>query len=427
MAFHIVSRASSALFSIRQDMDRPATGGAFSARFAPVGWRHWSAAAFIFLFGCLLRFHVWHSFEYVGFDEKIYAMYVGDLDSAGLAGFPEIARGYIEDVQKAAYVYLPPTRVAYLFPAYVLHELLHLPALVSLRVVSAFSSCLFMLVGYLFALRWLNPRDALATLALLACAPLQIHMAQYAFIDGVAALAALLGVACFWESIRHGGKWLAAFAASFLFLLLAKQETGVFAGVFFCVVLCGAGRMGLGRAGWRHALALLASALAAAGILSLLAGGPGTLREVFQVYARLSMTLPYTLATGGGPWYRYLVEHVFVAPAVFLPAAAFGICLAARTPLNRYLLLFFVVTYAVMCAIPHGMNIRHTVMWDFPIALFAVQCVGWIVAGSRARGLVFFLAVAVMCLLSLRQYESIFVTLYDTDPTFMFRKVELIR
>jgi hypothetical protein len=35
--------------------------------------------------------------------------------------------------------------------------------------------------------------------------------------------------------------------------------------------------------------------------------------------------------------------------------------------------------------------------------------------------------VAVMCLLSLRQYESIFVTLYDTDPSFMFRKVELIR
>jgi hypothetical protein len=139
------------------------------------------------------------------------------------------------------------------------------------------------------------------------------------------------------------------------------------------------------------------------------------------------MTLPYTLATGGGPWYRYLVENVFVNPAVFLLAASFGICLAAQTPLNRYLLSFFVLTYAVMCSIPHGMNLRHTVMWDFPVVLFAVQCVAWLIAGARAKGLAFFVVVGVLCLLSLRQYESIFVTLYDTDPTFMFRKVELTR
>jgi len=408
-------------------MNTPSPNGSCPARPALPGWRHLSAAVFIFLFGCLLRFHVWHDFEYVGFDEKIYCLYVSALDSVGPAGFPEIARSYIADVQKAEYVYLPPTRVAYLFPAYAVHKLLGLPVLVSLRAVSAFASCLFMLAAYLFAMRWLNPLNALAALALLACAPLQIHMAQYAFIDGVAGLAALLGVACFWESLQHGGKWVVGFAASFLFLLLTKQETAVFVGLFFGVMLCCAGRLGLGKAGWRLALACVSSVVAAVAILSLLSGGPGTLREVFQVYTRLSMTLPYTLATGGGPWYRYLVEYVFVSPAVFLLAAAFGICLAGKTPLNRFLLIFFVFTYAVMCSIPHGMNVRHTVMWDFPIALFAVQCVGWIVAGARARGVVFSVAVAVVCLISLRQYESVFVTLYDTDPTFMFRKVELIR
>ena len=397
------------------------------ARFPLPGWRHLAAAVFIFLLGCFLRFHVWRSFQYVGFDEKIYCAYVDALDLTGVAGFPEISRSYIADVQKAAYVYLPPTRVGYLFPAYALHNLLHLPVLVSLRMVSAISSCLFMLAAYFFALRWMPLRNALATLALLACAPLQIHMAQYAFIDGVAGLAALLSVACFWESLQHGGKWIAAFAASFLFLLLTKQETAVFVGLFFGVMLCCAGWLGLGRVGWRHAVAFLSSVAAAVGILSSLSGGPGTLREVFQVYTRLSMTLPYTLATGGGPWYRYLVEHVFVNPAVFLLAAAFGICLAGKTPLNRFLLLFVVFTYAVMCAIPHGMNIRHTVMWDFPIALFAVQCVGWIVEGARPRGLVFSVVVGILCLLGLRQYDSIFVTLYDTDPTFMFQKVELIR
>jgi 4-amino-4-deoxy-L-arabinose transferase-like glycosyltransferase len=408
-------------------MNTPFSNDSCSPPFALPGWRHLTAVAFIFLFGVLMRFHVWHDFDYVGFDEKIYCGYVSALDSVGPSGFSKIARSYIVDVQEAAYVYLPPTRVAYLFPAYALHNLLHLPVLVSLRVVSAISSCLFMLAAYVFALRWMNPRNALAALALLACAPLQIHMAQYAFIDGVAALAALLSVACFWESLQRGGKWIAAFAASFLFLLLTKQETAVFVGLFFGVMLLCVGRMGFGRAGWCHAFAVAASVVAAVGILSLLSGGPGTLREVFQVYTRLSMTLPYTLATGGGPWYRYLVENVVVNPAVFLLAAGFGICLAAKTPLNRYLLVFFVLTYAVMCSIPHGMNLRHTVMWDFPVVLFAVQCVDWIVAGARARGLVFSVVIGILCLLSLRQYESIFVTLYDTDPTFMFRKAELTR
>ena len=202
------------------------------------GWQHLGAAVIFFLLGCLFRFHVWHEFEYVGFDEKIYCAYVDALDAAGPAGFPEISRSYIGDVQKAAYVYLPPTRVAYFFPAYVLHNLLHLSPLVALRLFSALSSCLFMLATYLFALRWLNPRNALAALALLASAPLQIHMAQYAFIDGVAGLAALLSVACFWESLQNGGKWIAGFAASFLFLLLTKQETAVFVGLFFGVMLC---------------------------------------------------------------------------------------------------------------------------------------------------------------------------------------------
>ncbi|MEI8386508.1 MAG: hypothetical protein WCG76_02810 [Verrucomicrobiota bacterium] len=408
-------------------MNAPTSSSPSLTRFVIPGWPHLTAAVIFFLLGCLFRFHVWHEFEYVGFDEKIYCAYVDALDAAGPAGFPQISRSYIAEVQQAAYVYLPPTRVAYFFPAYVLHNLLHIPVLVALRIVSSISSCLFMLAAYLFALRWLNPRNALAALALLACAPLQIHMAQYAFIDGVAGLAALLSVACFWESLQNGGKWVAGFAASFLFLLLTKQETAVFVGLFFGVMFCCAGRLGLGRAGWRLAVACLSSMVAAVAILSALSGGAGTLREVFQVYTRLSMTLPYTLATGGGPWYRYLVEYVFVTPAVFLPAAAFGICLAGKTPLNRFLLLFFVLTYAVMCAIPHGMNIRHTVMWDFPIALFAVQCVDGIVAGARAKRLVFSVAMALMCLLSLRQYESIFVTLYDTDPSFMFRKVELIR
>jgi len=396
----------------------------------PRPWKfrcYWTAAFFIALLGCLLRFHVWHDFEYVGFDEQIYCSYLESLDSGGITAFPDIFRTYIVEVQKAEHVYLPPTRIGYQLPAFAIHRVTHLPVLASLRMVSVLSGCLFMLAGFFFALRWLNRRLALAVLALLACAPLQIHMTQYAFVDGVAGLAALLSVACFWESIRHQGKWIAGFGASFLFLLLTKQETAVFAGLFFVVILAFSRLLGLGKTGWMQWAAFLLAPVAAILVLSLLAGDCGTLIETLVVNARLQMSLPYTLAMGGGPWYRYLVEHLFVNPVVFLLATGFGICLARQTALNKYLLLFLVLTYAVMCAIPHGMNIRHTVMWDFPVVIFAVQCLDWIVVPVRKKGVLFAVMVAAVCLIELRQFDTIFVTLYDTDPTFMFRKVELTR
>jgi 4-amino-4-deoxy-L-arabinose transferase-like glycosyltransferase len=388
---------------------------------------YWIAVFFIALLGCLLRFHVWHDFEYVGFDEKIYCSYLESLDASGIAGFPEIFRNYSTEVQKAEYVYLPPTRIGYLLPAFAIHKTCRLSVLESLRMVSVLSGCLFMLAGFLFALRWLNHRLALAVLALLACSPLQIHMTQYAFIDGVAALAALLSVACFWESLQHRGKWPLGFWAAFLFLLLTKQETAVFTGLFFAAILVCSRPLGLGKIGRTQLAAFLLAPASAILILYLLAGGCSRLLEVFGIYTRLSMTLPYTLAMGNGPWYRYLVEHLFVNPVVFLLAAGFGVCMARQTALNKYLLLFLMLTYAVMCSIPHGMNIRHTVMWDFPAVIFAVQCLDLIAAPVRRKGVLFAVMVAAVCVIELRQFDTIFVTLYDTDPTFMFKKVELIR
>jgi hypothetical protein len=252
-------------------------------------------------------------------------------------------------------------------------------------------------------------------------------MTQYAFIDGVAGLGALLSVACFWESLRHGGKWIAGFCAGYLLLLLTKQETAVFTAFFFAGILACSRPLGFGRAGLKLPVAFVLTPVAAVLILALHAGGLGTLFEVFRINALLQTTLPYTLATGGGPWYRYLVEHLFVNPVVFLLAAGFAIHGASQTALSRYLLLFFLVTFVIMGSLPHGMNIRHTVMWDFPVAIFAVQCLDRMTGGMRRQRMIMTVMVAFVCLIELRQYDTIFVKLYDTDPKFMFQNVELIQ
>src|SRR6186713_3303420 len=88
---------------------------------------YWSCAVAIFLFGCLLRLKVWHPEGYQpGFDEQVYMTYVGQLDAGGLGGFPGMVKTYITEVQKAEFVYLPPFRVAYTVPAWLLFRAFHL-------------------------------------------------------------------------------------------------------------------------------------------------------------------------------------------------------------------------------------------------------------------------------------------------------------
>lgn len=391
---------------------------------------YWVCALAVFAIGCLLRVRVWHPADYSpGFDEEVYLDYVEQLRSRGLAGFPEIVGTYIVEVQKAETVFLPPLRVGYILPAHGLARLFSLPVYEALRLVSAFASCLFALTGFLFVRRWFGPNKALAVLALLACAPLQIHLAQFAFIDAPAGLWAILTIGCLWESLqqpRHRG-WLLAAATSFLGLCCTKQETAVFVGVFLCVAVAAARRLGFAETRWRQGVALALAGLFALALLAALSGGPRPLAEAFTIYHERARTLPYSIITGDGPWHRYLIEYLLVNPLVFLLAVGFvfrGDLAGAR---NLFLLLFVAITGVVMTSIPNGMNIRHTVMWDFPLAIFAVQSAATLAAKWRAPLLCATALVGLVCVTELRQYATIFRGLYDTDPRFMLRAVRILK
>ncbi len=256
---------------------------------------YWLSAAAIFLFACSVRIVVWHPAEIEpGFDEQIYTQYLDQLESGGFAAYPEVVRTYLVEVKKAEFVYLPPLRIGYLLPAWTLEKITGFSNYRSLRLVSALASCLFALTGFLFARRWLTPGKALALLALLACAPLQIHLAQYAFIDALTGLCAVLTVACLWESLqqaRHAG-WLTATASSFFALCCTEQETAVFVGVSLGVALLASRRCGFGETRWRQFVALTLAGLAALITLALLSGGVRPLIDAFAIYHERAQTLP---------------------------------------------------------------------------------------------------------------------------------------
>ena len=391
---------------------------------------YWSFVIAIFAFGCALRLGVWHPpLDEPGFDEQVYMKYVEDLADGGLGSLSTTVSEYIVEVQKAEFVYLPPFRLGYTVPAWWVQKLSGRSSYDALRLVSALGSCAFLLAGFFFTRRWLPPRQALAVLALLACAPLQIHLAQYAFIDAVASVWAVVVLGCVWETLRSptSKAWLAAAGVSFFALCLTKQEPAVFVGVFLFAAVIAAPWLGWSARPWRLAVVLVVASGSAVAVLALLSGGFGPMLQAFGIYHERAQSLPYTILTGDGPWHRYLLEHLLISPLVFLFAVGFVFRSGVHPPRNAYLLLFVGLTGVVTTSIPFGMNLRHTAMWDFPLALFAVQGIASLTAALRWRTVWSGALVALLCFTALRQYGTIFRGLYDTDLRFMLRAVRVLK
>ena len=66
-------------------------------------------------------------------------------------------------------------------------------------------------------------------------------------------------------------------------------------------------------------------------------------------------------------------------------------------------------------------------MWDFPLALFAVQGIASLTAALRWRAVWAGALVALLCFTALRNYGTIFRGLYDTDLRFMLRAVRILK
>jgi 4-amino-4-deoxy-L-arabinose transferase-like glycosyltransferase len=391
---------------------------------------YWAVAALLLACAGYLRFHLLRNPEFeLGFDEKVYVAYVERLEERGLGAYPSLFHDYVEQVTKGDYVFLPPSRAGYLVPAWAIVKLTHRDTYEVLRMLSAAATWLFMLAGFLFARRWVTPRMSLAVLALLACAPLQIHLAQYAFIDSMAELWALVTVAAAYECLRqpHRAGWAVAAGLGAVALFLTKQELAIFVGVFLVCALLLAKRLGFSGDRRPCAVALLCASLVGVFALILMAGGISELLATFRIYFERMQTHPYAMATGDGPWHRYLLEYLLITPLVFLLALA-GIFRGQPSGgTGKYWLLFLVTTYAVMCSLRNGMSLRYTSMWDFPLALFAVAGIASLTTRLRRPTLWAAAVTGFVCFLSLRQYDVIFRELYDTDPRYMLRAVRILK
>ncbi len=370
-------------------------------------------------------------FQAVGFDESLYRAYVNDLIQYGVTAYPDFAERYIEVQTARPGAILPPTRFLYIFSAYVWHTLFGSEALDALHDVSSFFSVLLLGLATIAAYRLGGPRQALLVAALMACAPTQIHMGQHALIDGVFAFWATLCLWLLWENLRQPNRWpwLVAFGFALALMVLVKENAlFAYAGLLGLLALNHWLRFGTITRGLLATMFL--GPLLGVAILVNLCGSMATTIKIYLLLVSKASVLPYAIATGDGPWYRYLIDLMIMSPVVLLLAvgAVFALRLVDKAPL--YLLGFVAGSYLLMANVRYGMNLRYANMWDMPLRYFAALTLTRTshFFGSRATWALGFLIVAV-CLLELNQYLVFFVQhdLYELVTAGLLHAIRVLK
>jgi uncharacterized membrane protein YobD (UPF0266 family) len=363
----------------------------------------WLLVALITLAGIAVRVIPTSGFPAVGFDASLYRGYVLQLDEQGLAAYPRICKDYVKRQKSAQLALLPPTRFLYIFCGYVWKRAIFGdappiadikapgalrtdPVLRSLRGVSTATVTLLFLLSGVAAWRMLG-RDAVpGVLALFAFAPVQVHMAQNLLIDGFVAFWAMLCLWLLWENFRHprDWRWLAALALSMALMVLVKENAAfVFAGLGGIVVLNRWAKMGAVTP-WLLLVMALGPLL---GVLALmeLAGGWKVLFKSYELLVSKASAMPYAIATGDGPWHRYLLDILASSPLVTCLAIAAVFCAMPERPALVFLFAFLAFSYALMCNVRYGMNLRYSTIWDLSIRTLAFAQIAWWLRGSAAR------------------------------------------
>src|SRR4029077_13063979 len=324
--------------------------------------------------GIFLR--VWPStgFHQTGFDEGIYSTYVAITQKDGISNYGNVVRAYVQSQTKHPEAFVPATRIGFLLPASALAAVGHLDPLTSLHWVSLCSSILLLFVSATIGYRLGGGVHMLLFTALIAVAPLQIHLAQRSLIDGYFAFWAILCAWFLWEGLRKPEQkaWLFAYGGSLFVLVLTKENAA-----FVFLALVGTGMVfALCRLGRASAALILMTALAPALAVLVLAGFVGGIREwiaFYSMFIQKSRLLPYPIRFQDGAWYRYLVDFTLLSPCIVALAIGRIFQLEKQLTSEIFWSLFLGFSFVVMSSVTYGMSLRFAAYWDFPLRWLAAS------------------------------------------------------
>jgi 4-amino-4-deoxy-L-arabinose transferase-like glycosyltransferase len=367
-------------------------------------------------------------------DEVLYITNVQMLQKVGIFEYQALIQNYVEAQARINDVMLPPTRCVYIMCGWGWDALFGSGAQMSLRWVAAVFSTLTLLVSGIFAFRLGGVRFGLVVGALMAVAPMELMLAHRELSDGVFSFWALLSLWLLWENMQRPGRlgWLAVYSGSLAAMVLTK-ENAFFAAMGLGGILCTAAvfpGLKLGKAAWSTFAATVAGGALGVFVLLALAGSPGTLIQTYRLLVAKAELMSFAYQSGGGPWFRYVIDLMLASPMVMLPAIGGVFALRKDSRQGIFLFLFIVFTCAVMVNVRNGMNLRYATMWDMPLRYLAAGVILQMAGGlRRAPVIAAVLLVALVGGVELHQYWLLFVRHDIGDPItqYLMYATEIVR
>ncbi len=367
-------------------------------------------------------FRVWPStgFHDIGHDERVYSTYVSFFQKAGIWHYGKVVREYSQWQGSQTNAFVPATRIGFLWPASMVATIARVEPVAALHCISLVFSILLLLVTPIISYRLrAGPEHLQMLTALMAVAPLQIHLAQRSLVDGYFAFWTILCAWFLWESLQNPGKriWLVAYGAS-LFVLVLTKENAAFVFIALVGVLIVSTLLKFNRANSALVLVTMLAPALAVTVLAVFVGGIDKWIAFYRMYVTKSELLAYPVRFQDGAWYRYLVDFMLLSPCIMILAIGRVFQLDAKSRPEIFWSIFLAFSFVAMSSVRYGMSLRFAAYWDLPLRWLAASQVLCLARRFPRINPVFIAAVVVFILmvLDLFQYWRYFMNGAIYDP-----------
>ena len=353
-----------------------------------------------------------------GWDERAYVVFAQTLDKGGVSGIRQWMHDYPtnESLQKSPLL----LRVGFIVPAMLTCKILGGFNVDNLAWLSFGCGIGLVLLGARFAENLAGRKMSTLCGILLITSPLAAGLSRRAMQDTFAALVFLACLYFFDQCWRR-----------------RSVLTDILLGVCLCVALLTKESalllypmMAIAAAYYYRAMKLrpspwLVLPLVTAPLIYLLieigiCGGIGNFIGTYRTYASLQQTLEYTVHYEKGPWFRYLLDFLAIAPVVFI-AGILGFFARSEDPIRhgRNLALIYFTSGVLLFGQMPIANVRLVLFIDMFLRLGAAVAIVHFATqfSEKWSQRIFYLALGLLILTDAWQFYQVFVIGNVYSPT----------
>jgi 4-amino-4-deoxy-L-arabinose transferase-like glycosyltransferase len=384
--------------------------------FAPMTSRTW--LLLLLLITMAVRLPTMFGVKRSGWDEHAYVFFAQTLDERGISGIRELLHDYPtnENLQKSPL----PTRIGFIVPAWLTCKILGGFDVDNLAWLSYICGVALVVLGARFAENLAGRKVSILCGILLITSPLAAGLSRRAMQDTFAALVMLACLYFFDQCWRRRSKIdLIALGFSICLALVTKESSILLYPIMAIATVYYFGVMKL-RPGWSLLVPLIVAPVIYLAIEIAVCSSMGNFLGTYRTYASLQQTLGYTVHYEKGPWFRYLLDFLAIAPVAFIACIiGFAVSPNEETRHGRNLALIYFASAILLFGQMPIVNVRLVLFLDLFLRLAAAMAIFELArrAGRRWMRTALYLGIAMIALTDVIQFCQVFVRGNVYSPT----------